>query len=517
MHNNYFFLRKLSAELEAVLKNCVLSECFSQNKDELIIRFETTSKPFFIKASLLSGFCCLSFPEQFNRARKNSVNLFAAIIGLRVLGVKQFDNERCFSLKLTDDFELLFKMHGNRSNLVLFHENKTVSLFRNHLQTDLQLEITNLDKEIDWSKEAFISNKENRKHHYFTFGKVLWRHLDSKTSDSESDELLWQEIQQLLKQLESPTYHITEIDLKPTLSLVPVGKIQATYTRAIQTVHEFFTAYSVQTSVVHERQLVLTKLTTHLKNAESYLKKTKRKLTDIEADDHYKLWADLIMANLHQIKPGMEKIIAQDFYHENKTIEVRLKKDLSAQKNAEVYYRKSKNHHIEIEKLEEAIERKKQEVKKLEEQIHQITEATDQKTVRNLAEEYNLVTNIAKNKITLPYHEIDFQGYKIWIGKNAKSNDTLTLKHTYKEDLWLHAKDVAGSHVVLKYQSGKKFPKEVIERAAQLAAYHSKRKTESLCPVAFTLKKYVRKRKGDPPGAIVVEREEVIMVEPIGI
>ena len=119
-----------------------------------------------------------------------------------------------------------------------------------------------------------------------------------------------------------------------------------------------------------------------------------------------------------------------------------------------------------------------------------------------------------KQAPSLPYREVEFNGYKIWIGKNAQSNDTLTLKYGYKEDLWLHAKDVSGSHVLIKHQSGKVFPKDVIERAAQLAAYYSKRKNESLCPVAMTSRKYVRKRKGDPPGAVVVEREEVIMVEP---
>jgi predicted ribosome quality control (RQC) complex YloA/Tae2 family protein len=113
-----------------------------------------------------------------------------------------------------------------------------------------------------------------------------------------------------------------------------------------------------------------------------------------------------------------------------------------------------------------------------------------------------------------PYHTFEFKGFQIWVGKNAEANDELTLMHTYKEDLWLHAKDVAGSHVIIKHQSGKNFPKDVIERAAQLAAYNSKRKTESLCPVAVTPKKFVRKRKGDPAGMVVVEKEEVILVEP---
>jgi predicted ribosome quality control (RQC) complex YloA/Tae2 family protein len=129
----------------------------------------------------------------------------------------------------------------------------------------------------------------------------------------------------------------------------------------------------------------------------------------------------------------------------------------------------------------------------------------------------NVSTNTIGNKLhdkPLPYHEFEFQGFKIWVGKNAISNDQLTLKYSHKEDLWLHARDVAGSHVIIKYQSGKPFPKTVIERAAQLAAYNSKRKTDTLCPVAYTPRKYVRKRKGDPAGAVIVEREEVIMVEP---
>jgi len=115
----------------------------------------------------------------------------------------------------------------------------------------------------------------------------------------------------------------------------------------------------------------------------------------------------------------------------------------------------------------------------------------------------------------LPFHEFEFKGYKILVGRNAEANDKLTLKYSYKDDLWLHAKDVAGSHVLIKYQSGKNFPKDVIEYAAGLAAYNSKRKNESLCPVAFTQKKYVRKRKGDPAGMVVIEREEVILVAPV--
>ncbi|HLT71447.1 MAG TPA: NFACT RNA binding domain-containing protein, partial [Cyclobacteriaceae bacterium] len=99
---------------------------------------------------------------------------------------------------------------------------------------------------------------------------------------------------------------------------------------------------------------------------------------------------------------------------------------------------------------------------------------------------------------------------------SAQANDQLLQKYSSKDDLWLHARDVSGSHVIVKHQAGKKFPGAVIERAAQLAAFHSKRKNESLCPVILTPRKYVRKRKGDPAGTVVVDREEVIMVVPAG-
>jgi predicted ribosome quality control (RQC) complex YloA/Tae2 family protein len=112
------------------------------------------------------------------------------------------------------------------------------------------------------------------------------------------------------------------------------------------------------------------------------------------------------------------------------------------------------------------------------------------------------------------FKKTEYMGYEIWIGRNAKNNDLLTQKYAFKEDLWLHAKDVTGSHVIIKYQAGKNFPEPVIEKAAELAAYYSRMRTDSFCPVIYTPKKYVRKPKGLPEGAVVIDKEKVLMVEP---
>jgi predicted ribosome quality control (RQC) complex YloA/Tae2 family protein len=116
-----------------------------------------------------------------------------------------------------------------------------------------------------------------------------------------------------------------------------------------------------------------------------------------------------------------------------------------------------------------------------------------------------------------PYYERRINDFVILIGKGAKQNDKMLQTSTWKEDLWLHVKDTSGSHVIIKHQAGNAFPRKIIEAAAQIAAYYSKRKTETLCPVIYTPRKFVRKRKGDPPGAVVVEKEKVILVEPANI
>jgi predicted ribosome quality control (RQC) complex YloA/Tae2 family protein len=514
MHNNYYFLRQLSVALEKSILGAVVSECFSQNKDELVIRFETHSKPFFIKACLQSELCCLSFPDDFSRARKNSVDLFEPLIGLRVEKVTQLTNERSFILEFSNSHSLLFKMHGNRANLVLFANGISIGLFRNHLTTDAEINLSDLNRTIDWTFEAFENNIHDLQKLYFTFGKPFWAFLNRNGFEEKSHVEKWQAIQDLLSYLERPMYYISMVDNKLILSLFPDGDILKQSKDPILIITEFFLQYTRTFSFLQERGEALAKLKTKLHGSYNYIVKAHDKKKEIEKDVHYKVWADVLMANLHHVKIGDGKITLPNFYDQDKPIELKLKKDLTPQKNAEVFYRKSKNQQIELQKLTEGIASKQKEIASLQEKLTSFEKITDLKTLRSFIDTSGLKLEAAIKEKPLPYHEIEYNGFKIWVGKNAQHNDTLTLKHTFKEDLWLHAKDVAGSHVVIKYQSGKKFPKDVIERAAQLAAYNSKRKTESLCAVAYTTKKYVRKRKGDPAGAVVVEREDVILVEP---
>ena len=119
MHNNYYFIRQISNSLEDRISGWTLISCFSQNKNELIFEFSQNAQQFFIRASLSPEFSCLSFPTEFNRTRKNSVDLFPELMGAKFISVYQFENERSFSIGFDNDLQLLFKLHGARSNILL--------------------------------------------------------------------------------------------------------------------------------------------------------------------------------------------------------------------------------------------------------------------------------------------------------------------------------------------------------------------------------------------------------------
>ena len=192
MHNNFYFLNTLTSALDKALNGFTLVSCFSQSKDELIIEFNNGKTSFFIKAALLPEFQCLSFPEIFHRAKKNSIDLFPQIVMQQVRSVRQFSNERSFAILLGDHYNLVFKMHGRQANVVLFLGQRPQSLFRNNLPSDLEHGMESLDRQIDWGYEHFASHQSDLEATYFTFGKPVWTYLDNIGFRETSLAIRWE-------------------------------------------------------------------------------------------------------------------------------------------------------------------------------------------------------------------------------------------------------------------------------------------------------------------------------------
>ena len=125
--------------------------------------------------------------------------------------------------------------------------------------------------------------------------------------------------------------------------------------------------------------------------------------------------------------------------------------------------------------------------------------------------------NIGKNKRNIkkskPIHYISSDGFSIFVGKNNRQNDELTLKTAKTNDMWLHTKNIPGSHVIIQ-SNGNDIPETTINEAALLAAFYSKGKNSSLVPVDYTLKKFVKKPAGAKPGMVIYTTNKTCYITP---
>jgi predicted ribosome quality control (RQC) complex YloA/Tae2 family protein len=524
LHNNFYFLRQLSRELDKKLTGSLLLSCFSQNKDELILGFASDKPPhteFYIKAFLDSRFACLHFPGEFHRSRRNSVDLFQDATDKKVSGVRQLENERSFAIMMEGDehaayYQLLFKMHGRHANIIWLAEKKVEDIFKHQLMKDQTLDIDRLPRQITHSYENFLQHKVKPNKMYPTLGPLPPRYLKQEGYDEAGDEEKWQMLNDLLRELESPrAYFITEVNGSLELSLLEMGEVRESHDHPIEALNRYFQLYVRNLHLNQEKGSLVRLISKRISQSENYIQKNQEKMEQLQSGTGYSQIADIIMANMHQFSPGERKMVLHNFYT-NSPIEIKLKPNMSPQKQAEQLYRKAKRQKIELEQIQQNIKRKEAQLMRLYEHLEFLENTDDVKSIRNYAREHELQRQLEESSESVPFKSFVVNGYQVLVGKSAADNDDMLREFSYKEDLWLHAKDVSGSHVLIKHQAGKNVPKPVVERAAQLAAFYSKRRTDSLCPVIVTPRKYVRKSKSHQPGQVRVEKEEVVMVEPRG-
>jgi len=506
MHNNYFFLRQLSSQLKKELVGFSFGEIFSQSKNELIVSLYKDKEERFIKAHLTPQFCCLSFPESFRRAKRNCVDLFQDIMDLEIKDIVQIENDRSFYFEMGNKWCLLFKMHGNRSNIILFHNDKVHTIFNNNLKQDYNLKINDLPKQVSHDKKAFEIHEGDLFKIIPTLGKSFQPFLENKNYHQSDLDKRYQIVQELLEYLENPGFYV-HYNAKgfPQLSLIKVHESDLEFKHPTGNINTFFRNYISISTLENEKRRLKNSLTTKIKKAESYINKSSQKLEQLRYSSNYKHLADLIMANLNQINPYVSEVELKDFYSQ-KIIKISLKSNLSPQLNAEKYYRKAKKQQIEIDALTANI-RQKQEYK--DNLIDQLSDIDKAKNFKKLKKDSTKQLNLPEPS----FHKITYMDYEILVGKNAKKNEQLTFRVAKKEDLFLHAKDSPGSHVIIKKKGNQNFPKPVIEKAASFAAFYSKSKSETLCRVMYTPRKYVRKAKSAPAGTVIVEKEKVILAK----
>lgn len=253
---------------------------------------------------------------------------------------------------------------------------------------------------------------------------------------------------------------------------------------------------------------------------EKKLVKLKQTLEEAKQAEQYRLYGELLTANLYAVQRGMNEIEVVNYYDENgATVVIPLDIQKTPSENAQSYFQKYQKAKNSLAIVQQQIERTKEEIVYFDTLLQQLETAApkDIEEIRDeLMEQGYLRARATKQKKQKPRsieleRYVSSDGTEILVGKNNKQNDYLTNKLAGKDDIWLHTKDIPGSHVVIR---SKQPSEQTIFEAANLAVYFSKARHSSSVPVDYTRIRYVKKPSGAKPGFVIYENQQTIYVTP---
>ena len=225
--------------------------------------------------------------------------------------------------------------------------------------------------------------------------------------------------------------------------------------------------------------------------------------------------ANTILASLHLVRRGMPVAVLPDPWGEG-TVEIELDPLLDGPANADRRFTRARKLRDGAHMTEERLSFIRGRLEEIRTERETLESLDDFRALRNMALRYarrNALTREQEEAERFPRRFVSVSGLEIIVGRSDGENDEL-IRWARRTDIWLHAQGVSGSHVILR-SPGKQMPDHrSIEQAAAVAAFYSKAKTSAIVPVAWTLLKYVVKRKGQGPGQVTYTREKVVFVEP---
>ncbi|MEH2373516.1 Rqc2 family fibronectin-binding protein [Nostoc sp.] len=255
----------------------------------------------------------------------------------------------------------------------------------------------------------------------------------------------------------------------------------------------------------------------------------KTRLQQSDQADEYRQKADLLMAHLQNWEPGMKEIILADF-ETNLPVAIALQPDKNAVQNAQSLYKQ----HQKLKRARAAVEPLLLSVQTEIDYLEQVEAAIAQIDTYQTAEDLRALEEIREELIGQKYLEdpeyrkssanevpsTNFHryltpgGFEVLIGRNNRQNDQLTFRVAGDYDLWFHAQEIPGSHLLLRLEPGAVAEEVDLQFVANLAAYYSRARQSEQVPVVYTQPKHVYKPKGAKPGIAIYKQENILWGKP---
>ncbi len=528
MLKNYFLLNRIILELNAALKYGKVISVFTQEKEKLVIEIKKNEEDIFVEICVNHSLPYLIYRDFYIRAKKNSLDLLPALGGRNILDCLIAEDDRILAFLLDDNSTLFFAIRGKLTN-VYYRTSDTLIPFKKINESDLDMMNKDLSSKNfinyfnlpEYTDEEYKLDFDLLRARYQFLGKEIIQYSKNFKCRSYADSV--KKVIQTIKN-NKPVVLVSENNYEVKISfrgLITEGEdYSINEFEKVNDAIMFFLRKKdslIETKLLKEiilKQLdkQLKKLTNRQNNLLSVVQKGNR-------EKEFKEIANLLLINLHKIKTGMSFVELENIFSSGELITVQLDPKLTPQENVDRYFEKVKESRISFNKSTQLLESLTNEHNNMIYIRDKTINTSSFKELQQIAKALKIKMKTDKSlseSVTEKFKQYIIEGkYKVFVGKDSKSNDILTLKFAKQNDFWFHARSVPGSHVVLRVDNNKEpVPKSVLKKAASIAAYHSKAKTAGIVPVSYTLKKFVVKRKGMEPGKVSLLKEDTLLVPP---
>jgi predicted ribosome quality control (RQC) complex YloA/Tae2 family protein len=516
MIKNYFFLNRLVIELGSILPGSRILSAFSQEKDKLILECRKGEDEYYLELSVNQHFPYLSLKDRFSRGKKNVADLFTEFFPSEVMRISIAKYDRTIRLLLNSS-ELFFYIRGNKTNVIAVAGDQ-LSSFKKADDTEMTSFIDSFRKQEFISGYAgFNLNEENNILKKYPFlGKEIAAEANLRKPEDISSAVV-----SIINDIKNnkPVVYSGEDEIRLAVENFRLFRSYKAeiFDNLLSAVNYYISRKYSSEFFLKRKKSLLAGIESELERAASRINNLRGRLEAGSKEELYNKYANLLLINLGSFDKGSNEIEVGDIYENNEIIKIKIDPSLSPQKNVDKYFEKARSERINYIKSKELYEISVSRYNQLKEKhlnIKNITTPEELKKMDPLKKESGRPGD--KEDLKDKFRQYIIEGkYRLYVGTDSERNDLLTTRFAKQNDYWFHARGVSGSHVVLRVENTKEpIPKPVLKKAASIAAYHSKAKTASLVPVAYTLKKYVIKKKGMETGKVALMKEQVLLVKP---
>ena len=557
MPQDAFHIRRLATELNTLLTGGKVNRISQVNKDELtfIIYTGKSTVKLILSANASNARVCLSATEKEPApvAPNFCMLLRKHLQGAEILSVKQHEFERIVELTFhcTYDFSecdrvLYCELMGKYSNVILTERGtilgalKTTALendnhrvllagakylypapqdklspfdgagMRSRLENYLSLRPDGVDNE-DLSLFLFDN----------VFGLALPTAREIVKRAQASGAPLWAFVGEFCEHEPcQPCIKMANGSMVDFFAFLVDGGVEMP--SLCKAEDEFYTSRETKKGFDDKKRKLENTVRTLKKKQTKKLQETLERLKDAEKADEYRIKGELLTANLYRLDRGMSEITLENWYDEQGgTVKISLDTTLSPQKNAQRYFKTYNKHKRAKEILTPMLNAEEKEIDYTDSVLSAISSAEtalDLKEIETELTEIGLLraqkerAGAKKKETVVPFREFEFEGVKIYAGRNNLQNDRL-VRLADPDDIWLHTQKYHSSHVIIALE-GRQVWDELLLYAAEICAYYSDGRDSDKIPVDYCKRKFVKKPNKSKAGFVIYTDYKTILVKP---